>query len=65
MRCLIGFLLTVSAVSGLAPYYRDAERIDGKYIIVLKVRSSLRFDKFYIENDTRRRGTPHQLTGWG
>ncbi|XP_071827536.1 aqualysin-1-like [Apostichopus japonicus] len=36
MRGLIGFLLTVSAVSGLAPYYRDAERIDGKYIIVLK-----------------------------
>lgn len=37
MRYLVGILLlTVSVVHGLAPYYKDAEKIDGKYIVVLK-----------------------------
>lgn len=36
MRSLIAILLMVTVVTGMAPYYRDAEKIEDRYIIVLK-----------------------------
>lgn len=48
MRSLIAILLMVTVVTGMAPYYRDAEKIEGRYIIVLKVYFSYNFVTFFL-----------------